>query len=234
MKTITYNDLTQIPQVPSTPSWNPIHHTKIVDAVTAIVGRTGIKDMRLDVDKTGMNMFGRVLLDNAGIDSQERDLMLGFRNSMNKRFAIGITAGVSVIVCSNMMFKGDIYEFRKHTGRLLYDDVVHRVGNVYDAVIENGQRMEQWQLGLREKILKPEHVKCAVFDLLNEGALPPSSFGVFKNHYLEEYKLHGNSLYTLHGAAIRAIRDRSLTKIAEYTPRIERKIRVYEQLAIAA
>ena len=50
---------------------------------------------------------------------------IGFRNSYNKSISAGFCAGSRVIVCSNLMFTGDIVRIRRHTRNILTDiDVI--------------------------------------------------------------------------------------------------------------
>lgn len=65
----------------------------------------------------GNKMFG-VLTFRSKSESENEPIRLsiGIRNSYDKSMSAGIAIGASVIVCDNLMFKGDVTILRKHTG----------------------------------------------------------------------------------------------------------------------
>jgi len=56
---------------------------------------------------------------NDPIDGLSR--MIGYRNSTNKKWAVGFVAGALVMICANGMISGDIITIRRHTGSIVED-----------------------------------------------------------------------------------------------------------------
>ena len=65
------------------------------------------------------------------------ELILGLRNSHDKTFPAGITAGAQVFVCDNLSFSGEVKLARKHT-RFIVRDLPQLVGRAI------GKLMEKW------------------------------------------------------------------------------------------
>jgi len=49
---------------------------------------------------------------------------LGIRNSHDKSLAVGLTAGISVLVCSNLSFGGEEVVHRKHTSKIEIESLI--------------------------------------------------------------------------------------------------------------
>lgn len=113
---ITSHDLTTIPEVPYTATWSPVHHAKVFESVEMVLAGMGIEPIgnRVEVSKNQMDMFATIQLPAVGRDSLE----IGFRNSMQQNFSLGLVGGHRVLVCSNMCFFGEFVEHRRHTSGL--------------------------------------------------------------------------------------------------------------------
>ena len=66
-----------------------------------------------------MKLFATLTYNNP--DNSILDYMIGIRTSYDKSLSNQFCGGGSVIVCSNMMFVGDIYTSRKHTTHMVND-----------------------------------------------------------------------------------------------------------------
>lgn len=81
--------------------------------------------------------------------------MIGYRNSINKKWAVGFVAGALVMICSNGMVAGDIITFRKHTGSVR-NDLKVIVQRAFEEITPRFQTLMTETLFLQEKlILKP-------------------------------------------------------------------------------
>ena len=64
------------------------------------------------------------------------DLTIGIRSSYDKTMSSGIAIGGRVVVCSNLMFVGDITYMRKHTKNSI-DDIINQMDNaIKEQVVE--------------------------------------------------------------------------------------------------
>lgn len=69
------------------------------------------------------------------LNSPENGLskMIGFRNSINKKYSVGFVAGALVMICSNGVISGDIITFRKHTGNV-HNDLEVMVKKAFEEI----------------------------------------------------------------------------------------------------
>jgi len=68
----------------------------------------------------GLRYFGLMEVQRAESD-EDYCWVLGLRNSHDKTFPAGITAGASVFVCDNLSFSGEVKLARKHTTHITRD-----------------------------------------------------------------------------------------------------------------
>ena len=66
------------------------------------------------------NTYSRELLHS----SSDWSRCIGLRNSHDKSFAVGLSAGISVTVCSNLAFGGTTVIKRRHTSRIELTELV--------------------------------------------------------------------------------------------------------------
>ena len=88
------------------------------------------------------------------------ELTIGIRSSYDKTMSSGIAIGGRVVVCSNLMFVGDITYMRKHTKNSI-DDIINQMD---DAIKE--QVAEYNRIQLLKKRLKNINIKHKVGNYL--------------------------------------------------------------------
>ncbi len=100
-----------------TKTYVPISHQSLTETVAEKLDKAGlmIKDERFSQNRSGQQMFGNFIV---GAGDAEMDMNIGFRNSYDKSMQVGIVAGSRVIVCSNLMFKGDFKKMAMHYGNV--------------------------------------------------------------------------------------------------------------------
>ena len=202
-----------IPAPAYTKTWHPVPHREVITSLEQVVtGRgVGIMNETYSITNKGANLFGAWTLD---IGLEGKQVQMGFRNSTDKSFAVGICAGTWVMVCSNMQFRGDFIEFRKHTSGLEVIDLLTIGTRAFDKVVTEGQNLIEWQNQLVDYPIKEQDFKCLTFDAMKGGVFGANHFNAFLTAYDEEKALTGNdSLYEFHGAATRMIRNINLFSI---------------------
>lgn len=114
---MTKQELFAVPVPVQTKTYVPISHQSLIDAVAEKLDKAGlvIKDERFSQNRSGQQMFGNFII---GANDAEMDMNIGFRNSYDKSMQVGIVAGSRVIVCSNLMFKGDFKKMAMHYGNV--------------------------------------------------------------------------------------------------------------------
>lgn len=89
---VTESEVFNVPSVPFTKTFKPFHHKQVIEAIRSalsIVG-LGIVSQEYVLANEGKRMFGVFDLD-SGTD--ELGWSMGFRNTLDKSFAITIVAG---------------------------------------------------------------------------------------------------------------------------------------------
>lgn len=110
--------IARVPTPAATASWKPVPHVEVIDAVTDMIQahRWRILDEQYGLARDGQKMFGVIRINRSS--STEWSRCIGLRNSHDQSFAVGLTAGISVTVCSNLAFGGSMVLKRRHTSRI--------------------------------------------------------------------------------------------------------------------
>lgn len=102
----------------------PVKHSDMLETVEKTLADAGfgIVKQSFALSHDDQCFFGTMDLTSPVADGV--CLALGIRNSNNKQFPQGMTAGSRVFVCDNLAFRSDIYVAKKHTrnGRARFDD----------------------------------------------------------------------------------------------------------------
>lgn len=149
---VSYDDLQTVRTPEASPTWTPIPHTELLDAVRSEVLGSGLVIQRemlaLSNARTGLygdRFFG--LLEIAG-DDGVYSLTIAVRNSHAKEFPAGLCVGSKVLVCDNLAFSAEVVIARKHTRFIrrdlpsLINGAVGRLGDLRD---HQTKRIEAYQ-----------------------------------------------------------------------------------------
>jgi len=200
-----------------TKTWHPVKHGDVIDTMDMVLQAKGVGVISetYSIKNGGNNLFGTWVLD---IEKDGKNIQLGFRNSISKNFAVGICAGTYVMVCSNMQFRGDYIEFRKHTSGLDHEELLSLGMRAFDQVLDQGNKAIEWHSSLNQFPLFGEQFKCATYDAMEMGILAPNHFNSFLDTYKAERDLTGDSsLFEFHGAITRMNRYLNLFTIDRRT-----------------
>jgi len=110
------NEVISVPVPAQTESYVPVSNMHLIDSVKDHLSSNGLSvcNEQYELSKNGLQMFGSMSIATNNTDS----VMVkefGFRNSYDKSLPVGFVSGSRVLVCSNLMFRGDIILMRKHT-----------------------------------------------------------------------------------------------------------------------
>ena len=149
-RTLTRQELSLIPTPAPTSTWRPVSHSLVADLAVDESSRRGWHIVSEDygIGSEGSKMFGVLRFSPEGRNDFTR--ALGVRNSHDKSLAVGITAGISVLVCSNLAFGGEEVVHRRHTSGIELDGLVH---GVFDRMEESFIRLERNAYSLRLKAI---------------------------------------------------------------------------------
>lgn len=143
---VTRNDLENVPTPRATASWKPVPHAQIADLVVEETKNRGyeIVSEEYGLNPMGTKMFGVLTFHPNGHPEYTR--CVGFRNSHDKSMAVGITAGLSVLVCDNLCFGGETVIQRKHTSGI---EVERLIPKAFESLNHQFIRLEQDVQGMK-------------------------------------------------------------------------------------
>ena len=123
-KFVSRNEVALVPTPEASESWKPVPHIDVIEAVSEVVQahKWQILDENFGVAREGQKMFGVMRINKS--NSSDWSRCIGLRNSHDKSFAVGLSAGISVTVCSNLAFGGSTVIKRRHTSRIELTELV--------------------------------------------------------------------------------------------------------------
>ena len=110
----------------STQTWRPVPHIDVIEAVTEVVKahNWNIEGEKFGLASEGRKLFG--VMEISSSSSPEWHRCIGIRNSHDKSFAVGLSAGIVVCVCTNMAFGGTTVVKRRHTSGIILAELIDR------------------------------------------------------------------------------------------------------------
>jgi len=167
---VTRDQLALIPTPERTKTWKPIPHLELIQTLQHVLGKSqiGIRDEQFALRRDGSTLFGVLQL--AYNDTPDGQAAMGIRTSNDKSMSIQICAGLSVFVCDNLVFRGDLIALnRKHTAgldlALELESAVDRFKQHFGCLVA-----EIEQLKMRE--LTDERAKALIHDVFVRGIFP--------------------------------------------------------------
>ena len=115
---VTREQLALVETPDATRSFKPVPHIELIDTLEHVLklNHITIRKEQFALRRDGMTLFGVLQLQYQ--DTPDGMAALGLRTSNNRTMSIQICAGLSVFVCDNMVFRGDLIALnRKHTVR---------------------------------------------------------------------------------------------------------------------
>ena len=133
----------------ATETWSPIPHLRLVEQVEHALSAANltIVNQAHALSHAGDRYFGLIQVE-AGKANGDYALVLGLRNSHDKRFPAGIVAGAQVFVCDNLSFNGEVELSRKHTrfiGRDLPMLTERAIGQLQEKWHGQEQRIDRYK-----------------------------------------------------------------------------------------
>jgi hypothetical protein len=132
---VSFKELARCQTPSPTETFKPIPHDTVLDSVkSALKGASYVVGkQQLAVCKEGQEFFG--MLDLLTTVGQTEKLVVGVRNSHNRRFSIGFCVGARTVVCSNLCFSSEILFHTRHTK----NGACRYVEGIADAVSQLGK-----------------------------------------------------------------------------------------------
>lgn len=126
---VTKEELKDVETPVGTATWKPVPHYEVAQLVTAEAVSRGYEISSEEYGISGKRMFAVLRLHPHG--NPEYTRALGFRNSHDKSLSLGLTAGLQIVVCENLVFKGEKTIHRKHTSGIEIETLIPKAfGNL--------------------------------------------------------------------------------------------------------
>ena len=204
---VTEAEIMQVPAVPYTSSWNPIHHGEVITAVKEGISAVGMEIVNEEyvLAANGLKMFGVFDLSQG---TSELSWNIGIRNSMNKSMSLGITAGTRVFVCENLCFSGEFLAFRKHTSGLDVDELSFLAYRSMKKMIPLLRSFQFWHTGLKQYPLSEHDAKILLVEIMTNSVFPASKFNRFNELYFG--RVYDHTLWGFHEAVTDTLKSSNL------------------------
>ncbi len=144
------NEVLSVSVPDQTDSYIPVSNNHLIDSVKDQLSSNGLSvcNEQYELSKNGLQMFGSM-----SIAANTSDAVMvkefGFRNSYDKSLPVGFVSGSRVLVCSNLMFRGDIILMRKHTLNVygdfekLLSQAVSGINTQFNSIQEEYEKMNR-------------------------------------------------------------------------------------------
>ena len=166
---VTREQLAVIPAPEPTATWRPIPHIELVETLERVlrVNQIAIREER-SLRRDGSTLFGVLQL--AYEDTPDGTAAMGLRTSNDKTMSIQICSGLSVFVCDNLVFRGDLIALnRKHTAGLnLRTELAGAVLRFQDHFGRLAGEITQ----LKAREIADEQAKSIIHDVFVGGLMP--------------------------------------------------------------
>jgi hypothetical protein len=172
-----------------TQSYTPVPHIVLTDILSEALDKRNldVQKKRFTANDNGQQMFS---VWEVGSPENGQYMNIGFRNSYDKSLAVGLCAGSTVIVCSNLMFKGDIKVMRKHT-----NGVFKELKDIVNTVVESAEvQFLNIVKDVEEMKLRPmdrrQMAELAGRMFIEDGILTSTQLSILKNevYFSEHFK----------------------------------------------
>ena len=160
-----------------------------IDTVTEVVKahHWEITEEQFGLAREGQKLFGVMKINKTSSSDWTR--CIGLRNSHDKSFSVGLSAGINVTVCSNMAFGGTTVLKRRHTSRIelaqLVDVAVNELENEF-LILETVCEDLKVQYLKSDDEARSTIVRAAEIGAINSSDIVPV-FREFKNPCHEEF-----------------------------------------------
>lgn len=220
-------DLSLPPIPPPTSTFTPIPHYDLANTLLTIsqdiLGRDYfLHEERYALGREGDQFFGLLVFKG---DDTETALSIGIRSSYDNSLAVKMATGGQVLVCSNLVFRGDnTATLRKHTKNVLVglEDMlitaIYKAQHSHQRIIEDNQK-------LKKISLDDKQAARLLGQLYWDGTISPRQIPVVREEWLKpkHTEFEERNAFSFYNACTEALK--SNTPIAQT---IERHITLHK------
>jgi len=180
---VTRAELMAVPAPEQTSTWRPIPHYELVDMLDRVLAQNQIfiKREEFALRRDGAVLFG--VLELAYGETEEGTAALGLRTANDKSMSIQVCAGLQVLVCSNLAFRGDLIALRrKHTSGLNLREELSIAALRFQ---DHYGRLVGEIASLKRRELPDVEAKALMHDVFAEGLMPVRLLPAVSENYFE-------------------------------------------------
>lgn len=187
----------------ATDSHMPIPHHELVKLTRSALDTAGLTILAEEhgLARGGLRYFGGFALTGKGIDGEDRQVVLGLRNSHDKGFAAAICIGNRMLVCDNLCFSSDVKLARRHTVNIMRD-LPRVISDAVARVVSHWNDMENRIERYKSTEITESQVSDLLVRLVDYKAIPKSKIYdmllEFRKPRHEEFE--GNTLWNLYNS----------------------------------
>ena len=208
----------------STDTHTPIAHSLLVDEAHKALGRFGftVEEEEHALACAGDQYFGGFAIKGNDIEAKDRRLVVGLRNSHNKRFSASVCIGNQMMVCENLCFSSDVKLARKHTKHIV-GDLSRLLSDAISTVVDHWSDMGDRIKAYKATEVASNRVADLVVDLVDAKAVAKGRIydvvEEFRNPRHDEFK--GGSLWTLYNGITENLKGNDMTLLSNRTRKIQ-------------
>jgi hypothetical protein len=208
---VTREQLALVETPQATRSFKPVPHIELIDTLEHVLklNHITIRNEQFALRRDGSTLFGVLQL--AYQDTPDGMAALGIRTSNNRTMSIQLCAGLSVFVCDNMVFRGDLIALnRKHTAGLhLRTEINHAILRFQDHF----GRLTGEIANLKDKLVSDTDAKATLHDVFVQGILPIRLLTEASKLYFEPFvdEFRPRTAWSLHNAFTAVAKEMPIT-----------------------
>ena len=208
---VTREQLALVQTPDATRSFKPVPHIELIETLEHVLtlNQITIRKEQFALRRDGATLFGVLQL--AYQDTPDGMAAVGLRTSNNRSMSIQICAGLSVFVCDNMVFRGDLIALnRKHTAGLhLRTEINHAVLRFQDHF----GKLTGEIVSLKGRDLSDMQAKAVLHDVFTQGILPirllPDASNLYFEPFVDEFR--PRNAWSLHNAFTAVAKEMPIT-----------------------
>jgi hypothetical protein len=213
---VNFEQLLGVETPEATESHTPIAHHTLVELTRNAIQNAGLTVLGEEhaLHRGGLRYFGGFALTGQGIAGDDRQVVLGLRNSHDKAFAAAVCIGNRMLVCENLCFASDIKLARRHTLNIM-SDLPRVLSDAVGRVVSHWNDMGQRITAYKETEISDSIAADLIVKLVDCKAFPSrdiyAAIQEFRAPRHEEFK--GGSLWTLYNSITENLKGGDLSKL---------------------
>lgn len=221
---VEFSQLKLVETPEATETHTPIPHHTLVEMVKEAMKNMGltIVEEEYALAAGGQRMFAGFAVTGTDIFSEDRQVVVGLRNSHDKAFAASICLGSKMMVCENLCFSSDFKLARKHTTNILRDlpTVIH---NALSRIVSHWNDMENRINAYKAKEITVDTASRLIFELAAIGAITKrKAFDTYQEFVTPRHQeFEGSTLWTLYNAITEMLKGSDMNKLAYRTMTVQ-------------